>query len=185
MQKITNPGILFIGKFLFLFAFFYFFTYYYIGFVAPGGYYSPYLHEYANYIDWLRSSILHGANILCHLFGLNTNVKAPFLLKITNGPGVRMVYSCIGYGVMSFWAAFVIANDGSIKKKLLWLFGGLLGIWIINCLRVALLLITLKKQGNINKFAEHHTMFNIAAYTLIFVLMYFLTLKKKHISYIK
>jgi exosortase/archaeosortase family protein len=179
MQKITNPGLLFIGKFLSLFALFYFFTYYYIGVVAPGGYYSPFLHDYANYVDWLRSSILHGANTVCHLFDLNTNVKAPFLLRVENGPGVRMVYTCIGYGVMSFWAAFVIANDGSLKKKLLWLLGGLWGIWLINCFRVALLLITLEKQGDINKFAEHHTMFNTIAYSFIFAIIYLFARKRK------
>lgn len=179
MFKITNPGILFIIKFLFLFAGFYFFNQFYIGFVAPGGYYSPFLHTYLNYVDWLRSSILYGGNLVAHVIGLKTAVVPPFLLRIVGGPGVKMVYTCIGFGVLSFWAAFVLANEGSWKKKLLWTFGGLFGIWFINCWRVALLLFTLKDQGNINRFAEHHTLFNIAAYTLIFIMMYFYTRKGK------
>ena len=39
-----------------------------------------------------------------------------FHLFMKDGTGVNIVFSCVGYGVMSFWGAFVIANKGQWKK---------------------------------------------------------------------
>ena len=38
-----------------------------------------------------------------------------FHLFMKDGTGVNIVFSCVGYGVMSFWGAFVIANQGQWK----------------------------------------------------------------------
>jgi exosortase/archaeosortase family protein len=82
-----------------------------------------------------------------------------------------MVYSCIGYGVMSFWVAFIFANKGTFKKKFLWISGGILVLWIINVLRVSLLLLAINKNWKIPLGWDHHTWFNIVAYSLIFLMI--------------
>ena len=174
---LQNPGISFLIKFILLFAFFYVGTQVVIGLCAEVGWYSPFIAKHANYIAWLRGAILKGGHIAASLIGLNTIIRPPFVLQLVGGPAVKMVYSCIGVGVMSIWVAFVLANKASIIKKLLWTLGGLLTIWFINSWRIALLLYTLHQNGNINKFAEHHTFFNTISYIIILALMYFFTRK--------
>jgi exosortase/archaeosortase family protein len=96
---------------------------------------------------------------------------------VTGGPAVRMVYSCIGYGVMSLWAAFVIAYEGSLKQKLLWLLMGCIFILIINCFRVSMLLVAIANKWQVNRYIEHHDLYNIFSYMLIFSLIYLYTNK--------
>jgi exosortase/archaeosortase family protein len=106
--------------------------------------------------------------------GYSSSFKNDYTLAMDgSGVGVRMVYSCIGYGVMSFWAAFVFANKGSWQKKTGWILGGLTALWIINILRVGLLLLATHKHWPIPFSWDHHTWFNIFAYALIFIMIYF------------
>src|SRR5450759_2374683 len=131
-MKINKEYIFFIIKFIGIFCIFYFGTVAVIGLSVPQGYYSPFVAHYLNYIDWLRTSLLLTSKGLLSLLGYQTYIADKYDLIMKNGIGIRMVYSCIGYGVMSFWAAFVLANKGSWIKKLKWLLAGWLAIWIIN-----------------------------------------------------
>lgn len=169
---IKNPGFIFIVKFLVLFLGFHYFNEFYIGVTAPGGLYVSFLDEHLNYIAWLRQSILWGAKIVCGIMGYDTFIDGPYHLRsVTYGNGVQMVYACIGLGIKSFWAGFVLAHSIPWKKKVLWTLIGLLVIWIINCFRVAIILIAAIKRWNINRFMDHHDFFNIIAYIFIFILI--------------
>ena len=79
---------------------------------------------------------------------------------------------CLGYGVMSFWIAFVVANKGTSIKKLKWLLGGLFLICLINVIRISLLLLAINFHW-LTPYFNHHTWFNIIAYLIIFILIYF------------
>ncbi len=92
---------------------------------------------------------------------------------LNNANGIRMVYSCIGYGVMSFWAAFIIANTGNMLKKIKWILAGWFAIWCINVLRISLLIISQDKHWPMPLGFDHHTWFNIFAYLLILIMIYF------------
>ncbi|MBK7434330.1 MAG: exosortase/archaeosortase family protein, partial [Chitinophagaceae bacterium] len=95
-----------------------------------------------------------------------------YSLKIVNGSAVHIGYSCIGYGVMSFWLAFVIANTGSFGRKTAWVIGGSLVIWLINILRICLFLLSLNKKQSMPFGLENHDFFNITAYIAIFVMIW-------------
>ena len=168
---------LFLITFFFLFAVLYFFNVAYIGITSPANYYINFFDKYLNYIDWLRELILRTSNQIVRLAGFNAEIFGEYRLGIKDGPAVSMVYSCIGYGVMSLWVAFIIAHNGKIKQKILWIVIGCISILIINCFRVSLLLIALIKNWNVNGMIEHHTLFNIISYLLIFFLIYVYTNK--------
>lgn len=93
-------------------------------------------------------------------------------IALQTGEAVRIVYSCIGYGVMSFWIAFVVANKGSLKKKTAWAVGGIFSLWVINVLRIVLILLSAKERWGAPLGWDHHTWFNISAYALIFGMIY-------------
>lgn len=144
-----------------------------IGLSSPENSYSPFVARYLNFVQPLRHSLLWGAKALVSLFGHQSFYRDQYTLALTSGPGVRMVYSCIGYGVMSFWTAFVLANKGGFWKKAGWVAGGLAALWVINICRVALLLLAGQNEWAIPLGWDHHTWFNIAAYALIFGMIYF------------
>lgn len=171
-MKVSEKAILiYLLKFATVFCICYFGSLAMIGLCGPGKYYNAFADHYLDYISILRASILHAAKLATGFFGFDTYFVNEYILRIVNGSGIKMVYSCLGIGVMSFWTAFVIANKAQITNKLMWLFGGLLMLWLINVLRITFLLIAGNKHWPI-PFFDHHTWFNLLAYTLIFFLMW-------------
>ncbi len=168
---IQNPGFIFIVKFLVLFLGLHYGNELFIGITAPGGLYIPFLEDNLNYVAWLRHSILFGSKYVAAMLGFDAYVDGSYYLRAVTGEGVRMVYSCIGLGIMSFWAGFVLAHSVNWKKKLFWAMLGLVTIWIVNCFRVAIILIATVNRWNPNKYLDHHDTFNIIAYIFVFVLV--------------
>lgn len=182
---VKKEVIIFLIKFGGIFCILYFGTLAVIGLSVPEGYYSSFIATYFNYTDWLRMSLLQVSGFLLSCLDYPTYMVGKYELYVKNGHGIRMVYSCIGYGIMSFWAAFVIANSGSWRKKLSWLLIGWLALWIINVARITILIIALNKKWDVPLGVDQHTRFNIAAYGLIFLLIYFFDKTSKHpIKYI-
>lgn len=93
-------------------------------------------------------------------------------LRLVGGGGVQLVYSCLGYGVTSFWLAFVFANTGSWKKKLLWMIGGAALLYIINVIRISLTLLGNSQKWHFPFGWDNHTWFNVVAYGGIFLMMW-------------
>lgn len=91
---------------------------------------------------------------------------------MVNGSWVKLVYACLGVGVMCFWLAFVLANTGGLVKKITWLFIGLISIWLINVLRISIVLLANNKHIKMPLGLDNHTFFNILAYGAVFILMF-------------
>jgi len=106
------------------------------------------------------------------LLGYESFQPAPTQLRLVGGGAVNLVYKCLGYGVTSFWLAFVFANTGSWKKKLLWMVGGTAVLYIINTIRIGLTLLGNGKKWSFPFGWDNHTWFNIAAYGAIFLMMW-------------
>ncbi|MEO6539129.1 MAG: exosortase/archaeosortase family protein [Ferruginibacter sp.] len=165
-----NKFLRFSLRFLGMFALCYGLSLTIIGMAAPGGWYSPFIDHYLNFIGWLRSFLLWGTKSLLNIFGIDTYYPSPLTLKKIKGRGIIMIYSCIGYGVMSFWIAYVFANEGRVRQKFYWMLGGLLLICFINIIRLSLVLISINSSFRF-PFFDHHTWFTIIAYILIFAMM--------------
>lgn len=172
--------IRFIVKFLLAFAICYYGTYLFIGITVPGGYYSPFAAKYLNYVSWVRQSLLYGTEMTMAAFHIQTYRADEYIIRITNGTGIRMVYQCLGFGVMSFWVAFVFASATTAMRKIYWILAGLLFIWIINVIRLSFVLVATNKGWPMPLGLDHHTWFNILSYGFIFMLIYFFTRKNKN-----
>lgn len=145
-------------------------NYFMIGLTTPEGMYVPFTQKYLNYPDWTIQSILYTSRGICSLFGFNTNVSGPYL-QLVGGHAVKMAWPCIGFGMMSFWAAFILAHQLAWKSKLKWTVAGIISIWFVNCWRVALILIAQSNTIQLDKYLDHHAMFNIASYIVIGLLL--------------
>ena len=167
-----NSFLFFVVKFLLLFAIFYFGTIFFIGLAAPGGFYNSFFAHYFDYVSWLKISYLKGASIIASLFGYSTIEEPGFLIRVIHARGIIIAYDCVGYGVMSFWAAYVLAASIKFSMKLKWLLGGLLLLWFINTLRIGLFLVAINKNWPMPFNIDHHTWFTIFAYGIIFILIH-------------
>ncbi|WP_234733937.1 exosortase/archaeosortase family protein [Tellurirhabdus bombi] len=170
-------------KFFVTFIALYYFNIFYNGLVDPKNSYSAFLDNFLNYIEWLKMSILYTASLITHLFGVDSYVIPPQLIKTPAGATVIISYECLGLGVLSFWVAFVIANSNPWRRKLYWCLGGILLIWLINCFRIGLLLTALEKRWPLNNYIDHHDLFTIAAYGVIFLLIYLYSEEKEEKTY--
>jgi exosortase/archaeosortase family protein len=163
----------FVTSFLLLFGLLYYGTIAMIGLAAPGGYYSPFIERYLDYVSWIKLSLLWGVGTVLGLFGISTEVEPGYLIRMEGKRGVIISMTCVGYGVYSFWIAYVLANAGPWVKKLAWVVGGILLLWCINLARITLFLYVINKNQGMPLGIDHHTWFNIFAYLFIFIMIYF------------
>ncbi|WP_121357037.1 exosortase/archaeosortase family protein [Flavisolibacter nicotianae] len=173
MMKVSRAYIFFLVKFLGLFGILFYGTEVIIGLSTPDNVYNEFVARNLNFIDPFRHFQLLLVRDVVSVFGYQTYFRDSFWLSVVGGRGVRMAYDCIGYGVLSFWVAFVFANKGTWKKKMAWMVGGCIALVAINIARISLLLVAINKGWPIPFGWDHHTWFNIISYILIFTMIYF------------
>ena len=136
-------------------------------------FHNAYIAEHFNYIQWLKSSLIILGTWVIKLFGFYA-IHNEMDVLVINGPHLRINYSCIGLGVMSFFTAFVIAFPAKLKPKIKLFIIGTIMIYILNVLRIAGLGVLLGFfQSQRDNFTYHHEVFNIIVYLCIFALLYF------------
>ena len=169
-------------RFLLLFSGLTIAFYCYIGIVSPGGKtYSLFLDRYANFPAWLTYFICKSAKGLLQLIGYDVYQKKPNNVTITGGRGVNIIWACLGFGVMSFWVAFVAAHYAKWLYKLKWIFAGVALITGINILRIALIALALHHNWKAFMAIEPHLAFNVVSYIAIIALaVWFAFRYKRH-----
>lgn len=115
---------------------------------------------------------MNTTGFILSLFDIPTHTEPGFLIRITGQRGVFIAMDCVGYGVFSFWIAFVAANSGNFWKKVKWIVFGVLALWFINDIRITLFLVAINKGWPMPLGLDHHTWFNIFAYLLIFTMIW-------------
>jgi exosortase/archaeosortase family protein len=149
---------------------FYYFNILFFGITNPGKHYYPFLANHLNYIRGLRWLLLSISAQVLNWFGFSAIHNSTELLVAGKG-AIVLVYSCLGLGLMSFFAAFVIAYPKKTKQKVIFLITGILAIQFLNILRFVLLALFWNK--NSSRIVDHHTVFNIILYIIIMTSLYF------------
>ena len=160
----------FVFTFIVLFLAFDGFNLFYYGITSPGSHYSPFLDHYLNYIQGLRWLLLNISTGLLNVIGF-TAICNGYEMLVAGHSSIWIVYSCLGLGVISFFAAFVLAFPKPLKRKLIFLITGILVIEFLNVIRFMLLALYWNK--NDNKIIDHHTIFNIIIYIIVAISLYF------------
>ncbi|MFT3946000.1 MAG: archaeosortase/exosortase family protein [Agriterribacter sp.] len=174
--------ISFIAKFIGLFLLFYYTNIFFVQLTLPGKWHSDFFSNNLNYVQWLTDSLTHMSGYIANLLGVENYVKTETnsIVSATNGRGVIVKWECIGLGIYSFWLAFILAHKMNIKRKILFSISGLILMWLLNCIRIALLLYGIEHNlkawkkswkfiGNVN----HHDLYNYVCYILIIGMIYF------------
>jgi exosortase/archaeosortase family protein len=165
-----NGVVKFVITFLLLFVFFYYFNIYFFGITSPGNHYSSFLADHLNYISALRNILLKSSAGILNALGFGA-ISNEYQLLVAGHGTLQVVYSCLGLGVISFFAAFVLSYPKKWKKKIIFLIAGTIAIELLNILRFVLLAIFWNKKEN--HIVDHHTLFNIFLYLIIAISLYF------------
>ena len=180
-MMLKSKPVRFSITFIVLFLAFYYFNIGFFSITSPqSSNYNSFIADNFNYIRVLRHVLLLCTSFLLRCAGFGTVINEYQLLVAGRG-GIRLVYSCLGLGLMSFFAAFVIAYPKAFKRKIAFLVAGLFVIQALNILRMALVALfwTRKAQHII----DNHIIFNGIIYLIIALALYFWVTaddRKKH-----
>jgi len=141
--------------------------------MTPGArFYNATFAEHFNYIQGLKTALIVPAVWIIKAFGFYAIYNESDVMVVA-GPYLRINYSCLGLGVMSFLAAFVLAFPAPWKSTFKMLAIGILTIYVLNVCRIAGLGVLLGFfQSQRQNFTYHHEVFNIIVYICIFIMLY-------------
>ncbi|PWS26380.1 hypothetical protein DHW03_16495 [Pedobacter yonginense] len=141
--------------------------------LSPGSrFYNEFIAEHFNYIQGLKTALITCAVWIIKLFGFYVIYNKSDVMVVA-GPYLRVNYSCLGLGVMSFLTAFVLAFPASWKATFKMMAIGLITIFVLNVCRIAGLGVLLGFfESQRNNFTYHHEIFNVIVYICIFVMLY-------------
>lgn len=168
---LQNPALRFIAVFLGLFTLLYYFNLFVIGITSEGNYYSAFLDNNLNYISALRSLLLNISSRLLEGMGYQV-FTSEYTLHVKDHGGFNIVYSCLGFGVMSFFVAFVVAYPKSLKSKLSFIPAGLILIQVLNIIRFIVMALFYLKNRNFLGMIDHHAVYNTILYLILIAAIY-------------
>jgi len=172
MLKDKDNPLRFAAVFVVLFVCFYYFNIIYLGLVSRGNHYSSFLHDHLNYIQGLRTILLKLTKQILIWMGYTTIINDEFL-RVAGHNMIDVAYDCLGFGVMSFLAAFAIAYPKPRRQKILFFIAGAFIFQLLNIIRFIVL--ALYWKPGTSKILDHHTIFNALIYLIILVSLYFWT----------
>lgn len=157
----------FIVLFCTIFGVLYCLNYAIIGLTIPGGLYNRWIATHLDYTSLYRAILLKGASFFVNALGFKNHVDK-YTLRISGISVVRIVYSCLGFNLLCCWIAFTLSYPQHFKRKLQYTCSGIVIITVLNMIRIGGLgmirSIVSLKTANI----DHHLMFNIITYAMIF-----------------
>lgn len=157
--------------FITLFVVFYYFNIGFFSITSPQSQnYNHFIADNFNYIKVLRHLLLLSTSFLLHCAGFAT-VMNEYEILVAGRGGIRLVYSCLGLGLMSFFTAFVLAYPKPFKKKIVFLIAGLFLIQLLNTIRMAIVALFWGKRAQ--HIIDHHIIFNSIIYIIIGIGLYF------------
>lgn len=105
--------------------------------MTPGSrFHNAYIADHFDYIQGLKTALIVPAVWIIKAFGFYA-IYNEMDVMVVAGPYLRVNYSCLGLGVMSFLAAFVLAFPASWKSTFKMLIIGFIAIYVLNVLRIA------------------------------------------------
>lgn len=137
--------------------------------------YQFYLNGYgSNAVDTITILVAQNTEKVISLFFTNIQtevVAGEFFVRMyfQNQYIVRIVEGCNAISVIILFVSFVVAFSGSVKNTLFFIFAGSLVVYILNVVRIALLVLLLyyyPEQSHL----WHDVFFPVMIYGLVFIL---------------
>jgi exosortase/archaeosortase family protein len=167
---------------LFYLAINYFFVAYTGLTIGGGRLYSRFLAEHLDFISLFRRFLLRGGALFASLIGYPSDYN-DYILYVKDGSAVRMVYSCLGFGLMSAYAALVLAWPAKALHRIISLVLGTIIIIVLNMIRLGgLAVLYTTRHYGFFEYINHHDLFNIIVLVAVFI-MFVIHLKYSESKY--
>ena len=159
--------IRFITIFLFLYGLFGLF----IGIAMPGGVIeNQFLFEHFNFIQFYTDIIINSVAFILQQFDIQSHRNGLVNLRTSFG-GVNIIYGCLAIGVNIIWIAFVVATKRKLFTKIIWLIIGTCSLYVLNIIRICLILFALKNKHTLSFLGmDHHTLYDLGCYLILIIL---------------
>ena len=152
--------VLFLGSYLLLSVLYSF----YLKASVSGGFYPDY---FTNLVARQSAAILGGLGYPADLF--DNHARAGVYLTIKDSYTVNIVEGCNAISVIILFVSFIIAFAESFKKTFLFLLVGMVLIYIVNLVRISLLVVALYKFPEYQE-VLHSVIFPAVIYGMVFIL---------------
>ena len=144
-----------------------------IGATAKGGtLYFPWLDDHFDIIQGFRGFLLNISEYVLSILGYDP-VRTEFTLNVKDGPGIRLVYACMGFELICGYSALILAYPYYKKRTIYYLLFGIAIIELLNIIRISGLTI-LFYYGYTSFFEviDHHDLFNLTV--IVFLIMIYI-----------
>ena len=137
--------------------------------------YKLYLNSFStNNIDGITNVVGRNVDYLMHLFNcdilIQKSLSGPYLEVWYNKHyTLKIVEGCNAVSVIILFISFVIAFSGKFKTTLLFILSGVLFIYVLNVIRIALLTVLLFRYPE-KEHILHGVLFPLIIYGLVFIL---------------
>lgn len=137
--------------------------------------YKLYLNSFsANDIDGITNIVGHNVDYLMRLFNcdilIQKSLSEPYLEVWYNKHFIlKIVEGCNAVSVIILFISFVIAFSGKFKTTLFFILSGVLFIYVLNVIRIALLTVLLFRYPE-KEHILHGVLFPLIIYGLVFIL---------------
>ncbi len=160
-------------RFAGLFLFFYLTYTFVVAAAAPSGVYFPFVEKYLNFPVLIRIGVLNIGHWLLEWLGYPNQVVDDRIIAADGYNVLQMAWACYGLGLKSFWVAFVCAHHMRLSGKIAWSLVGVITIFLLNCIRVTVLMIAKVDNWKIADYmgTNNHDLFNYLCYAALLVLV--------------
>ncbi len=147
------------------------------GYLILSFFYAFYLKVFSGetyFPDFITNLVAKQSASLLQDFGISSfltpdNLEQGMLLTIENNYSVVIVEGCNSVSVIVLFFSFIIAFAENFKKTFLFLFAGAVLIYIVNIMRIAILVVALYRYPQYEDIL-HSVVFPGIIYSLVFVL---------------
>jgi exosortase/archaeosortase family protein len=147
--------------------------YLYVGIISTGGrLYSYFLARYLNFPYWLTITVAKGAAVLLQVFGYSVHQANASNISVNGATGVTIAWPCLGVAPLSLWISFIVAHRCQTPYKIKWILTGVIIIFLVNMLRIAVIVLSNYHHWFYLEHFNAHTSFNILTYAIILLMMY-------------
>lgn len=173
-----NKQIMFVATFFLSYGFFYGLNYILTGLLQPGGYYSPILDEYFDYIEAFKDLLLRSTSTVIGVLGYDSMLDGNVLL-VYGGTSLRMFFSCMGLNLIFVWWSFVIAFPLGFRKSVMFIVIGTISLVLLNIIRLSALSVADDDSVLYKGIIDHHTLYNWIIYVIIGAVIVLIINRKK------
>ena len=159
-KSVLRFVLLFLGSYLFLTVLYSF----YLKASVSGGFYPDY---FTNLVAHQSAAILDAFGYPSVLF--DNHARAGVYLTVKENYTVNIVEGCNSISVIILFVSFIIAFAEGFKKTFLFLLVGMVSIYIVNLVRISLLVIALYKYPQ-HQEVLHSVVFPAVIYGMVFLL---------------